>query len=294
MTRRKTYIQEIARQLSRYLATGRGEDLVACLVTGSSLPGPHANLELARAFADAVREYAVADEDDRKVLWNLCVELASLSPEDAPTGDPHEFLSVCGVRGIAAIGSAIPEYAEMALEHLQDASLDPRWRVREAVTMGVHDLIAAWPAETLIELEGWVEGGTWLTMRAAATGIAEPDLLAEPTLAEAALRLHRKILIRVYMAGERETEAFLALRKALGYTLGRIVAALPGIGFEYLRQLATLDDPDVRWIVLENLEGDALQGQYPETVQHIRAQLATGEPGDGDQDTDPDPGTLHR
>lgn len=274
MTRRKTYIQEIARQLSGFLATGRAEDLVACLVAESNLPGPHANQELSRAFVDAIREYAAADEDDRKILWNLCVELACLSPEDAPTGDPHEFLSFCGVRGIAAIGSVAPEYTEMALSQLQEASLDPRWRVREGVTMGVHNLIAACPAETLAGLEGWAEAGPWLIMRAAATGIAEPDLLAEPELAEVALRLHRKILVRVYTAQERQSEAYLALRKALGYTLGRVVATLPGIGFEYLRQLATLDDPDVRWIVQENLEGDLLRQQYPKTVQHIREQLS--------------------
>jgi hypothetical protein len=111
-------------------------------------------------------------------------------------------------------------------------------------------------------------------MRAAAAGIADPDLLGEPDIAAAALQLHRKILIRVYTARERESEGFLALRTALGSTLAPVVAALPGIGFEYLRQLATLDDPDIRWIVRENLEKGLLPERYPETVQHIRAQLS--------------------
>ncbi|WP_243670770.1 hypothetical protein [Methanoculleus chikugoensis] len=112
-------------------------------------------------------------------------------------------------------------------------------------------------------------------MRAAvAGGIAEPDLLAEPDLAEAALRFHRKILIRIYTAKERRSEAFRALRKSLGYTLSVVIAALPPTpGFEYLRQLATLDDQDIRWIVRENLKKNRLEKQYPETVQHIRAQL---------------------
>jgi hypothetical protein len=35
------------------------------------------------------------------------------------------------------------------------------------------------------------------------------------------------------MAKERQSDAFLALKKALGYTLSLVVAALPGIGFEY-------------------------------------------------------------
>ena len=105
-------------------------------------------------------------------------------------------------------------------------------------------------------------------MRAAAAGIAESELLEEPELADAALRLHRKILIRVYTAGERQSEAFVALRKALGYTLGRVVEALPGIGFEYLRQLAALDDHDVRWS--SGRTWRTLRRRYPETVRHIR------------------------
>jgi hypothetical protein len=139
--------------------------------------------------------------------------------------------------------------------------------------MGLQDLLSRQRDTTVPELEDWVEGGSWLTMRAAVAGVAEPDLLAEPDLAEMAFRLHRKTLIRVYTAGERQSEAFRALRKALGYTLGLVVAALPAIGFEYLRQLATLDDQDIRWIVRENLRKSRLEKQYPETVQHIRAQM---------------------
>ena len=273
MTRKETHIREITRLLMQFLASGSAEDLLTYLVAGSNLPGSRANLEIAGAFAGTVREFAVADVDDRQVLWTLCVELACISPEDAPAGDPHEFLSFCGVRGIGAIGSVSPVCAEAALTHLSEASVDPRWQVREAVAMALRDLLSRQRGRTVPELEGWVEGGSWLAMRAAVAGVAEPDLLAEPDLAEAALRFHRKTLIRVYMAKERQSEAFHALRKALGSTLSLVVAALPGIGFEYLRQLATLDDQDIRWIVRENLEESRLRERYPETVQHIRAQV---------------------
>ncbi|NLA38760.1 MAG: hypothetical protein GX882_05155 [Methanomicrobiales archaeon] len=267
MTSRKTYIQEIARQLSGFLATGSAEDLAIYMVAESSP-------DLARAFADTVREYAAADEGDSGALWDLCIELAWISPVDAPAGDPREILPLCGVLGIAAIGGVAPEFTGMALARLQDISCDPRRRVRESVALGVSDLLAARQEETIAGLEGWVLSGSWLSMRAAAAGIAESDLLVEPGLAEAALSLHRKILIRVYTAGERQSEAFIALKRVLGHTLGRVVMALPGIGFEYLRQLATLDDRDVRWIVRENLESDVLRRRYPETVRHIQARLA--------------------
>ncbi|CVK33001.1 hypothetical protein [Methanoculleus bourgensis] len=125
MTSRKTYIREVARQLSGFLATGSAEDLIACLVAESNLPGPRANRDLAAAFAAAAREYAAADENDCRALWSLCIELACVSPEDAPAGDPHEFLPLCGVLGIAAIGAVAPAFTGMALAQLQDASLRP-------------------------------------------------------------------------------------------------------------------------------------------------------------------------
>ncbi|MDD2473697.1 MULTISPECIES: hypothetical protein [unclassified Methanoculleus] len=274
MTRKESYIREIARLLSSFLTGGNAEDLLTYLVAGSNLPGPRANLELAGAFSETVREFAGADADDNQVLWTLCVELSCISPEDAPTDDPHEFLPFCGVRGIGAIGSLSPECVEAALAHLAEAAVDPRRRVREAAAMAIRDLLSLQRETTVPGLEDWVEGGSWPAMRAVITGVAEPDLLAEPDFAEAAFRFHRKTLIRVYMAKERESEAFRALREALGYTLSPVIAALPGIGFEYLRQLATLDDADIRWIIQENLKEGRLGKRYPETVQHIRAQMA--------------------
>ena len=44
------------------------------------------------------------------------------------------------------------------------------------------------------------------------------------------------------------------LRKALGYCWSVAVAALPGPGFDRLARWAASDDPDVRWVVRENLK----------------------------------------
>jgi hypothetical protein len=267
---KQNYIQDVSRHLSTYLTTGSADDLISYLVAGSNLPGTRANLELARAFTEIVREYAVQDTDDRRILWNLCVELASIAPEDAPTGDPHEFLSFCGIRGIGAIGSISPAFVDLALLQLHQASTDPRWREREAVAMGVAEMLAAAREKTLSELDAWVGSGAWLPMRAAAAGIAEPDLLKDPAVAEAALMLHRKILIRVYTTPYQNSEEFRVLRKGLGYTLSVVVSALPDEGFEYLRQLASLDNTDIRWIVKENLKKGRLEKHFPDKTAEVR------------------------
>jgi len=75
-------------------------------------------------------------------------------PEDAPADNPHESLPLCGVLGIAAIGAVTPAFTQMALDQLQDASFDPRQRVREAVALGVRDLLTARQNETVAGLEG--------------------------------------------------------------------------------------------------------------------------------------------
>jgi len=255
------------------LSSGDAGDLIAYLAAESSLAGPRTNQDLTEAFARAIREFAVADREDRRILWDLCVELACISPEDAPTDDPHEFLSVCGVRGIAAMGPVSPGCVKAALRKLAESAEDPRWRIRGAVAIGLRDLLARHRDVTVSELNGWVEGGSWSAMQTVAAGVADADLLREPDLAEAALLLHRKIMIRVYTAGERESEDFQALRKTLGCTLSRVVAALPSSGFEYLQQVSTLDDQEIRWIVRENLKDNQLAGDYPETVRHIQAQI---------------------
>ncbi|MBP8675754.1 MAG: hypothetical protein KBH53_01780 [Methanoculleus sp.] len=255
------------------LSSGDAGDLIAYLAAESSLAGPRTNQDLTEAFARAIREFAVADREDRRILWDLCVELACISPEDAPTSEPHESLSVCGVRGIAAMGTVSPGCVKAALRKLAESAEDPRWRVRDAVAIGLRDLLARHRDVTVSELNGWVEGGSWSAMQTVAAGVADADLLREPDLAEAALLLHRKIMIRVYTAGERESEDFQALRKTLGCTLSRVVAALPSSGFEYLQQVSTLDDQEIRWIVRENLKDNHLAGDYPETVRHIQAQI---------------------
>lgn len=255
------------------LSSGDAGDLIAYLAAESSLAGPRTNQDLTEAFARAIREFAVADREDRRILWDLCVELACISPEDAPTSEPHESLSVCGVRGIAAMGTISPGCVKAALRKLAESAEDPRWRIRGAVAIGLRDLLARHRDVTVSELNGWVEGGSWSAMQTVAAGIADADVLREPDLAEAALLLHRKIMIRVYTAGERESEDFQALRKTLGCTLSRVVAALPSSGFEYLQQVSTLDDQEIRWIVRENLKDNQLAGDYPETVRHIQAQI---------------------
>ncbi|MHB0877635.1 MAG: hypothetical protein ACYC5O_16480 [Anaerolineae bacterium] len=240
--------------------------LAAFLARRSNLPGPRGNLEMADGFAATVEERACSAPQR---LWSLVESLASLSAAEAPVNDPREFVAFCGVRGIAAVAAADASRVGEALERLRQAAADPRWRLREAVAMGLQRLLAVAEGETLAALESWVDDGGPLQWRAVVAGLAEPSLLGRKALAERALALHERVLSRVATAPDRRAPDFKALRQGLGYTLSVVVAALPEPGFALMRRLAASADADVRWIVAENLKKNRLVKPFPAEVASV-------------------------
>ena len=264
------YRHDLSGLLDDYVATNCDEGLVAYLVANSRLPGPRGNLELADAFAVAVRDRATRDAER---LWQLCLRLAEVRIEQAPVGDPKEFLTFCGARGIAAVASCSAAFLAQGLARLQELARDPRWRVREGVAMGIQDLLSRRGGQTLRALEGWIVGSDWLAMRAVAAAVAEPRLLRDGTMASAALQLHQEILMRVLASDERTSAEFKTLRQGLGYSLSVVICALPREGFAYLHDLGRSEDADVQWIVKENLKKNRLAKASPKEVDFIRSAL---------------------
>jgi hypothetical protein len=267
------WAEEISGIVCEYLETGITERLVAYLTEHSNLPGSRANLELAEAFADVVEERCRESPDACRMLLPLCAGFTVLPPEFAPVGTPEEFLSFCGVLGIAAIGSAADEHLEEAFDYLLEAAEERRWRLREASAMGIQRLIRCRRDATLDELELWVAQGGWLAMRAVAAGVADPPLLRDPDTAEFALKIHRRILVRMLTAEDKRSDEFKTLRKGLGYSLSVVISALPDKGFSYIRQLAEIKDPDIRWIVQENITKSRLQKSFPAEVEAVAKVL---------------------
>ena len=106
-------------------------------------------------------------------------------------------------------------------------------------------------------------------MRVVAAGVAEPALVKDRSVAERALDLQRKILSRIASAEQREGEEFRALRQTVVYSLSVVVKEIPKEGFGYLRQIARISDPDLKWIVKENLKKDRLVKNFPDEVKAV-------------------------
>jgi hypothetical protein len=199
--------------------------------------------------------------------------MTEVSAEQAPVNDPHEFIPFCGTVGIGAIGSACPARSGEAFARLRILSRDPRWRMREAVRMGLQRLLAQRGRETCAELERWIEGGDPLEMRAVAAAVADPALLQDGALATVALRMHERVMDQLLAMTDRRAEDVRTLRKALGYTWSVVVAAAPDDGFPCLARLVESGDPDALWIVKSNLRKARLVRDYPEQVASVGALM---------------------
>ena len=220
---------------------GTLDDWDAFLLKESGLPGPRGNLELAQVIAD-------------KGNPALFERYLAYDADQAPTNSPYEFLAFCGAVGL---GRLLAEGKTEMLATLRRCASDRRWRMREAVAMALQRLGDVDMSGLIQAMKPW-STGTPLEQRAAAAALCEPRLLGQPKHARAVLRILDKITTSVRKVENRKSEDFLALRKGLGYCWSVAVAALPDEGKRLMEKWLADTDPDVRWIMRENLKKNRL------------------------------------
>lgn len=232
------------------------ENWDAFLLQESGLPGPRGNLELAQV---------VADEGNQALFERYL----AYDADQAPTNSPYEFLAFCGVVGL---GRLLAEGKMEMLTTLRFCAADRRWRVREAVAMALQRLGDVDMSALLQAMKPW-STGTPLEQRAAAAALCEPRLLGQAKHARAVLRILDKITASLRKAENRKSDDYLALRKGLGYCWSVAVAALPEEGKSIMEKWLADTDPDVRWIMKENLKKDRLARADADWVQKWKSKL---------------------
>jgi hypothetical protein len=215
------------------------------LTANSGLPGPRGNIELAMAVAEEAtpaRIHGYARSDD-------------------------EYLAVCGAVGL---GRLLAEGEDRAGAELHRLASDGRWRVREGVAMGLQRLGDNDPVRLVSTCRGWLTDDSWLVLRAVAAGLCEPRLLQEPVMMEVFAILDQ-VTVRLAAADPtaRRTDDYRVLRKAMGYCWSVAVAAMPNPGFDRFERWAGTDDPDVAWLVRENLKKNRMRRADPERWDHL-------------------------
>ncbi len=232
-------------------------DWEAFLRQESGLPGPRGNLELAQVAARTGRL-------EQFEAW-LAADAAH------PTADtPDMYLAFCAVVGL---GSCIARYINTSNQSLaadvdrfwvvlRGFASDHRWRMREAVAMALQEIGDADMDALFRGIDAWRKG-SWLEKRAVAAGLAEPRLLVESATIRRSLEILDGITKSIEDAGVRSGDDFRILRQCMGYAWSVMVAASPDIGKPFMERWLTDQDPDIRWIMQENLKKKRLNGIFP-------------------------------
>jgi hypothetical protein len=247
------------------------------LADNSALPGPRANLELAYSFASSM---AVMHLEDWH--WDFLMEMARTSESNAPENTAKVFLPVCGLMALGALyGDGLPRARRRAmLPVLRAAASDPRWRVREGAAMALQLIGERDPEALQAIVDGWMPTATLLEKRAVVAGLAHPPLLSDPGFARYCLSIAGTVVdaIPAVSKDERKGDALRVLRQGCGYALSVFAAHAPEEGFALLRRLAASPDPDVAWIVRENLKKNRIAGPFAGDVAKVAAiaDAATG------------------
>jgi hypothetical protein len=226
------------------------------LLSESGLPGPRGNIELAQA---------VAEEGD-EARFDKMLEFDS---ERAPANTPGEFLAFCGALGL---GRLLAEGRRDLMQRLRALASDPRWRMREAVAMALQRFGKAHIEELLQEMSEWGRGNH-LEQRASAAALCEPVLLADPQVTVKVLEHLDRLTASIEGTSDRKSLEFNAFRKAMGYCWSVAVAAGPDPGRPMMQKWFSNPDPDVRWIMRENLRKNRLERVMPEWVGTWRREL---------------------
>ena len=234
-------------------------DREAFLRAHSGLPGPRGNLELLDAAS------ALADRVDLE-RW------AALGPANAPTNTPGEFVACVGIAGL---GRLVARGDRSLLPLLRHASTDPRWRVREAVAIGLQAWGDVDVAALVGEMQFWAVGSP-LEGRAAMAALCEPRLLRERATIERVLAILTRLTEAVRTAPDPRADDVRVLRQALGYGWSVAVSADPDVGLPAFERWLDQPDPDVRWIVRTNLAKARLARAAPAWVERARSRLAGG------------------
>jgi hypothetical protein len=233
------------------------DDWDAYLLAESRLPGSRANIELARV---------VAKEGDEALFERLLSFDAGL----APANTPGEYLAFCGTLGQ---GRLLAEGRVDALERLRACANDPRWRVREAAAMALQRWGAVDMDALLNEMASW-SAGSLLERRAAAAALCEPSLLRVAKQAGRVLDVLDTITASLEFALDRKSEDFRALRKGLGYCWSVAVAAQPEGGKKRFERWLASADPDVCWVMKQNLKKKRLERMDSAWVRACQESLS--------------------
>jgi hypothetical protein len=215
-------------------------DWQSYLLENSRLPSPQSNLPLAHAAA-------------REATHEQVEEFLRLDQSHPDQNTPESFVVFCGVIGLGKFAGEDVHARSL----LKEFANDDRWRVRESVAMGLQLWGEQNIRQVLDEVQNWAYG-TPLEMRATAAGLCEPVLLEDKSVADTTLDILDRITINFMALSNRTAENVRTLRQGLAYCWSVAVVESPEKGKALMEKWIRSQDPDIRWIMKENLKKNRL------------------------------------
>ena len=245
----------------------RFKEIENYLSSNSNLPGPRGNLALAFRFADYFKERSIS-----KDLLNLLIRWVNISQEEAPTNNPREYLSFCGILALGEHYCYADEVIkDLIMTQFKMAMNDKRWRTREGAAMGFQRIaeIDFNPIKEYFSM--WFSESNYLEKRAFIAALAHPPILKNKEVAQFSLRISEDILNEILCASKtcRRSQDFAVLFKGLQYALSVFVAYIPEEGFDLLKKYAEFNDPEINKIIRCNLGKYRLTKKYPGMVDEV-------------------------
>ena len=140
---------------------------------------------------------------------------------------------------------------------------------REAAAMALQNYGDRNPDRLLQEMKAWSQG-TWLEKRAAAAALCEPRLLRRMEDPGPVFDLLDQMTQSLYESRDRTSEDLKVLRQGLGYCWSVAAVSAPDAGKSRMEHWLVQTDPDIRWIMKENLKKNRLKKRRPKKKPRIK------------------------
>lgn len=218
----------------------------------SHLPGPRANLELAKAFS------RIGTLMDFK-------KFIELDHKRAQEDTPDEFLAFCGVLGF---GQYLSDYHDSRLlNKLKIKANDPRPRIRDGVVMALRTIGQSQISRLLQYSKIWVRG-TFLEQRAVVETFSDPDILSQQNVGLEVIELLDWATASMLEDNDRHKEEFKILENALSNSWSILVQAMPEKGKARMERWFKEDHPVIKQIMSDSLHKENLSECEPDWTRH--------------------------
>ncbi len=257
----KESADRLERHWESYLKNCGVEEITWFLSDNSNLPGPRANLALAKQVSKLVSR----DWETDKSFLKGCL--------DAWSHGNDEYLRFCRNFALGYIMAEYPEEWTWATRLLYEDNFNSLWRPREAVTLGVGEALRRRTTLTLSLLNDWNRNEDLVVLRNTLMILADPEVLPASLETRDALRDYTVKAMKIVK--DRSTlklDGMSLLKKTLGFTISVGAVYDPSM-MEKLEEWVDSGAREWRSILKSNLKKNRLTKRYPERTRELLSRL---------------------